>query len=173
MWVVIDGINKVTSSTFGARTLLRTSSLLSTISTTSSFLSYHAFHPFFTTSKVALPHSRIRFVTTLAYYRSPKGQGDLIRTCYQEMPKSLEEYRVILRVSVMFNQFCNENSNDIGHCKYLADLRRQSKIDLFFNKASTIHPNLFRMTYETLKHHGFDRPPYLPPNSRYSRKVPG
>ncbi len=101
----------------------------------------------------------------------PEGQGDLIRTWHQEMPKNSDEYRIMLRISVMFNQFCNDSSNDVDHDKYLSDLRRQSIADLFFNKATILYPNLFRMTYEALKHHGFDKPPRPPSNSRYSRKV--
>ncbi len=101
----------------------------------------------------------------------PEGQGDLIRTCYQEMPKNPDEYRIILRFSVMFNQFCNYSSSDVDHDKYLTDLRRQSTVDLFFNKASILHSNLLRITHEALKHHGFDRPPRPPPNYSYSPKV--
>ena len=89
----------------------------------------------------------------------PEGQGDLIRTWYQEMPRNPDEYCVMFRFSVIFNEFCRDNSNDVDHEKYLSDLRRQSTVDLFSNKASILHPNLFRMTYEALKHHGFDRTP--------------
>ena len=78
-----------------------------------------------------------------------EGLGDLVRTWYQEMPKN----------------------PDIDHDKYFFDLRMQSTVNLFFNKASILHSNLFRMTYEALKHHGFDRPRRLPLNSRYLRKV--
>ncbi len=77
----------------------------------------------------------------------------------------------MLRFSVMFNEFCRDHRNDIDHDKYFSDLRKQSTVDLFFNKASILHSNLFRMTYEALKHHGFDRPRRPPPNSRYLRKV--
>ncbi len=101
----------------------------------------------------------------------PEAQGDLIRTWYQEMPTNPDDYRIMLRFSVMFNQFCNHSSNDVDLNKYLSDLRRQSTVDLFFNKASILHSNLFRITYEELKHHGFDGPPRPLPNSRYSRKV--
>ncbi len=100
-----------------------------------------------------------------------EGHSDLILTWYQEMLKNLDEYRVMLRFSVMFNEFCSDSSNEVDHDKYLSDLRRQSTVDLFFNNASILHPNLFCMTYEALKHHGFDRPPHPPPNSSYSRKV--
>ena len=100
----------------------------------------------------------------------PEGKGDLICTWYQEMPKKPDEYRIMLFFSVMFNQFRNVSSNDVDHDKYLADLRRQSTVYLFFNKASILHTNLFRMTCEALTHHGFDVSPHPPLNSRYSRK---
>ncbi len=100
-----------------------------------------------------------------------EGQGDLIRIWYQEIPKNSDEYLFILRFSVMFNQSWNDSSNDVDHDKNLSDLRRQSTVELFLNKASILHLTLFRKTYEALKHHGFDRPPRPPPNSRYSRKV--
>ncbi len=76
----------------------------------------------------------------------------------------------MLRFSVMFNQFCNDHSNDVDHDKYLSDLRSQSTVDLFFNKASILHPSLSRMNYEALKHHGFNRLPQPPPFSHFSRK---
>ena len=82
-----------------------------------------------------------------------ESQDDLIRTCYQEMLKNPNEYRIMLRFSAMLNHFCNDS------------LRRQSTVDLFSNEASVLHPNLFRMPYEALKHHGFDRLPRPPPNS--------
>ncbi len=87
------------------------------------------------------------------------------------MPKNPDEYLVMLRFSVTFNDFCDGSRNDVDHDKYFSDLRRLSTNDVFFNKASIPHPNLFRMMYKALKHHGFDRPPHPAPNSRYSRKV--
>ncbi len=95
----------------------------------------------------------------------------MIRTWYQEMPKNPDEYLVMLRFFVLFNELCRDNSNDVDHHNYFSDLQRHSTVDLFFNKASILHPNLFRMTYETLKHHGFDRPRRPPPKFYYSRKV--
>ena len=71
----------------------------------------------------------------------------------------------------MFKEFRRDGSKDVDHDNYLSDLRRQSTVHVFFNKASILHPNLFRMTHESLKRHGFDRPPHPPLNSRYSRKV--
>ncbi len=101
----------------------------------------------------------------------PEGQGDLIRTWYQKMPTNSDEYRMMLRFSVLFNQFCNDGSNDVDHDKYLSDLRSQSTVDSFFKKASILHSNLLCMMYEALKHYWFDRSPRPPPNSNYSRKV--
>ncbi len=77
----------------------------------------------------------------------------------------------MLRFSVMFTQSGNDSSNDVDYDKYFFDLRRQSTADLSFIKASILHPNLFRMMYKALKHHGFYGSPHPPPNSRYSRKV--
>ncbi len=102
---------------------------------------------------------------------TPEGQSDLIRTWYQVMLTNPDEYRVVLRFSVMFKEFCNDSSKDVDYDNYLADLRRQSGVDLFLNKASIVHPNPFRMTYEVLTHHGFEKPPHPPPNLCYSRKV--
>ena len=71
----------------------------------------------------------------------------------------------------MFNEFSSDSSNDVDHDKYLSDLWKRRTADLLFKKTSIQHPNLFRMAYETLKHHEFGRPPQPPPNSRYSRKI--
>ncbi len=101
----------------------------------------------------------------------PEGQDDLIRTWYQELPGNPDEYLIMLRFSVVFNQFCIDSSNDVDFNKYLSDFRKQSIVDLSFNKASILHPNLFRMTYEALKHHEFDRHPHPPANSRLSSRV--
>ncbi len=87
------------------------------------------------------------------------------------MPENPNEYRVMLRFSVMFNEFWSDSRNDVDHGKYFSDLRRQSTVDFSFNKASILLPNLFYMTYEALKHHRFDRPPRTPPNSHYSSKI--
>ena len=100
-----------------------------------------------------------------------EGQGDLIRTWYQEMPQDLDQYLVILQFSVIFHEFCSVCSSEFGHYKYFSHLRRQTTVGLFFKKAFILHLNLFRMTYEALKHHGFDRPPRPPSNSCYSRSV--
>ncbi len=102
-----------------------------------------------------------------------QAQGDLVRTWYQEMPKNPDEYRFMLCFSVMFNDFSRDNSNEVDHDMYLSDLRRQSTVDIFLNNASILRPNLFRMTYEALKHHGFDRPPRPPPNSPTLASFPG
>ena len=59
----------------------------------------------------------------------------------------------------------------MDHDKYVPDLRIQSTVLKFFNRASILHPNRFFVTYEVLKHQGFDRLPYPSPNSRYSRKA--
>ncbi len=101
----------------------------------------------------------------------PEGRGVPIRTWYREMPKNPDEYLIMLRSSDMFNQFCNESSNDVDHDEHFYDLRRQSTVDLFFNETSILHSNLFGTTYDAVKHRGFDRPPRPPPNSRYSRKA--
>ncbi len=71
----------------------------------------------------------------------------------------------------MFNEICNDSCNDINHDKHLSDLRRQNTFDLFFSRASILHPNLFRTTCEALKHHKFDRLLHPPANSRHSHKV--
>ncbi len=93
---------------------------------------------------------------------TPEVQGDLTRTWYQEKPKNPYEYRVMLRFSAMLIEFCCDSSNDVDHNKFLSDLRRLSTVDLFLNQASILHLNLFRMTYEALKHHGFIPSPALP-----------
>ncbi len=87
------------------------------------------------------------------------------------MPINPDNYLVTLCFSAIFNKFCSDSSNDFDHDRYLSDLFRQSTVDLFYKKASILHSNLFRMTYEALKQHGFDRPPHTPPNSRYSWKI--
>ncbi len=102
---------------------------------------------------------------------TPEGKGDLILSWHQEMRKNPDEYRIVLRFSIMFIQFYHDSSNGVDHNKYLSDLRRQSTVDKFFSKASILHPNIFRVTYKASNHHGFDRPLHRPPNSRYSRTV--
>ncbi len=95
-----------------------------------------------------------------------EGQDDLIRTWYQDMPKNPDEYSIMLRFSTIVSQFCNDRSNDVDFNKYLSDLRRESTVDLFFNKGSIVYSNLFRVPYQVLKHYGFDRPLHPLPDSR-------
>ncbi len=100
-----------------------------------------------------------------------EGQGGLIRAWYQEMPPNPDQYRIILRISVMFNHFCNNGSNGVDHNMYLSDLPRQSTAAKLFNRASILHTSLFRMTCEALKHHEFDKTAHPPPNSCLFRKI--
>ncbi len=64
-----------------------------------------------------------------------------------------------------------DGTNYDDHDKYLSDLRRQSTVAIFFNKASVLYPNLSHMAYEALKNHRFEGHLHPPPTSRYFRKV--
>ncbi len=50
----------------------------------------------------------------------------------------------MLRFSVIINKFGNDNSNEFDHEKSLSHLPKQSTVDLFFNKASFLHPYVVR-----------------------------
>ncbi len=81
-----------------------------------------------------------------------EGQGNLIRTWYHEIPKKPDEYRIMLRFSTMSINFRKSSSNDVDHNKYLSDLQRRSTVYRFLNEASILRSNLFRVTYEAVKH---------------------
>ena len=98
-------------------------------------------------------------------------QSHLVRTWYHDLPSNEDEARVMFRFALLFHDFCTDKSDNADHDKYLANLRNHGEPDTFFNKAAVLHPTIFRITFELLKHHGFDRPPNPPSNYRYSRKV--
>ena len=68
----------------------------------------------------------------------PESQNYFIRIQHQETPDNSDEYRIMLRLSIMLNQFFNDSSTDADHSKCISDLRRQSTVKTFFDEASIL-----------------------------------
>ncbi len=153
---VRDSTNKFTLTLFGTRTLLEQH--LKPILELLSLLSFPLFVSL-NCRKIMLPHSRIRFATIHEHHghRLCSRQSDP----YLVPGNDKEPRRVPYYIALL--------------CFVQPVLQRQQQwhwprqVPLWSPKTehsrsirqhtSILHPNLFRMAYEVLKHHGFDRPP--------------
>ncbi len=171
--VVRDSVYKINLIYLRVPTFPRTSYSHTIISITSTFLALIAFTFSLLPYQVYLPHSQIPFEKPHDYYSDlPMVKAIWSVPGIRKCCRNIDGYRFMQHYTIMFKGLCIDNSNNIDHSKFLLDLRRHTKVEISFNKASILHSELFCMTSEALKPNGVDRPTHPPPkHSLYVKRA--